>query len=146
MPLIRDFKELRVYQVGFQSAMRIFELSQSWPPDERFALTGQARRASRAICSNLAEAWAKRRYVPHFVSKLSDAAAEAHETLVWLDFALACHHLSPDEHARLVDDYRQIVGGLTKMLAEPESWCGPAELRDEPGTYTTTDPDRPPTD
>jgi four helix bundle protein len=137
MALVRDYKELRVYSLGFQAAMRLFELSKVWPKEERYALTGQIRRSSRAICSNLAEAWLKRRYVPSFVSKISDASAEAAETLTWLDFAGACHYLEAATHDDLVKEYRQILGGLTKMMAEPEAWCGPAALREEGAPYDT---------
>jgi four helix bundle protein len=135
MALVQDYKQLRVYTVGFQAAMRIFELSLTWPSQERYALTDQIRRSSRAICNSLAEAWLKRRYVPSFVSKLSDASAEAAETLTWLDFALACHYLDAPTHHGLEQDYRQILGGLTKMMAEPDKWCGPAALREEHGEY-----------
>jgi four helix bundle protein len=117
--------------------MRIFELSKSWPQEERYALTGQIRRSPRAVCGNLAEAWLKRRYVPSFVSKLSDASSEAAETLTWLDFALACHYIDPAAQGELKQAYRQILGGLTKMMAEPDTWCGPAALRDEDGQYRT---------
>jgi four helix bundle protein len=135
MAFVRDYKELRVYSLGFDAAMRLFELSKAWPKEERYALTGQIRRSSRAVCGNLAEAWLKRRYVPSFVSKLSDASAEAAETLTWLDFAMACHYIEPTSHADLEREYRQILGGLTKMMAEPEPWCGPAALREEGAIY-----------
>jgi four helix bundle protein len=71
-----------VYQAGFEAAMSIFEASKRWPGDERFSLTGQIRRSSRSVCGNISEAWRKRRYQASFVSKLSDADAEAGETLV----------------------------------------------------------------
>ena len=135
MPLVRDHKELRVYSLGFQGAMRIYELSKTWPKEERYAMTDQIRRSSRAICSCLAEAWLKRRYVPNFVSKLSEASAEAAETLTWLDFAKACQYIDTGQHESLEREYRHVLGGLTKMMAEPEVWCGPAALRDEPGSY-----------
>ncbi|HKZ68777.1 MAG TPA: four helix bundle protein [Anaerolineales bacterium] len=83
-----DHRELRVNQLAFESAVRIFELTKTFPPEERYSLTDQIRRSSRSVCANIAEAWRKRRYPNNFVSKLSDADAEATETLVWLDFAL----------------------------------------------------------
>jgi four helix bundle protein len=130
MTLVRDFKELRVYRSGFDAAMRLYELSKSWPKDERYALTDQIRRSSRAVCSNVAEAWQKRLYVAHFVSKLSDASSEVAETLVWLDFARACGYLQTEDHVQLERDYRQISGGLVKMMADPDAWCGPAAVRE----------------
>ena len=90
---IRDFKELNVYRTAFDAAFSVFELSKRFPRDERYSLTDQVRRSSRSICANIAEAWRKRRYPASFVSKLSDADAEAAETQVWLDIALRCGYI-----------------------------------------------------
>jgi len=87
---IRTVRELRVYQGAFDAALKVFELTKTFPPDERFSLVDQIRRSSLSVCANLAEAWRKRRYPAHFVSKLSDAEAEADETRVWLEFSF--HH------------------------------------------------------
>lgn len=137
MPLVTHFKELRVYQQAFESAMRIFELSRKWPREERYSLTDQIRRSSRSVCANVAEAWRKRRYVAHFVSKLSDADTEAAETQVWLDFALGCGYLGQQDHDQLYRAYDTINGGLVKMMADPEAWCGPAKLREDSPVYDT---------
>jgi four helix bundle protein len=102
--------------------MRVFELSKQWPVEERYALTDQARRSSRSICSNLAEAWHKRRYPDHFLSNLTDASAEAGETRVWLEFAFQCGYLHADNHATLMRDYAKIGGMLNKMMVEPTRW------------------------
>ena len=72
---INSAKDLEVYKVAYALAMEIFEISRGWPPEERYSLTDQIRRASRSVCSNLREAWAKRRYEAHFISKLTDAAS-----------------------------------------------------------------------
>lgn len=85
--VVQNYTELKVYQLAFTSAMRIYELSKKWPTEEKYSLTDQIRRSSRSVCGNIAEAWRKRRYPAHFVSKLSDADTEAAETEVWLDFA-----------------------------------------------------------
>ena len=98
---IRDFKELQVYQRAFDSSLQIFNLSKCFPPEERYSLTDQMRRSSRSVCANIAEAWRKRRYPASFVSKLSDADAEAAETQVWLDQALACGYLNAEAHQQL---------------------------------------------
>ena len=90
MAKIATHKDLRVYQAAFLAAMDIYKLSKSFPVEEKFSLTDQVRRSSRSVCANLAEAFRKRRYPKNFVSKLSDCEAEAAETHVWLDFALAC--------------------------------------------------------
>ena len=137
MPLAQEFKDLRVYQLAFESAMRIFEVSKNWPKEERYALTDQIRCSSRSVCTNIAEAWRKRLYVASFVSKLSDANAEAAETQVWLDFALQCGYIDKTLHSQLYNSYKQISGGLIKMIAEPNSWCGPAAIRETPALYDT---------
>ena len=137
MPLARNFKELRVYSVAFESAMQRFQLSKSWSKDERYSLTDQVRRSSRAVCANVAEAWRKRLYVANFVSKLSDANAEAGETQVWLDFALACGYLDAASHHGLYQLYDQVSGGLIKMIANPEGWCGPVSVREDATPYLT---------
>lgn len=120
----RDFTELTVYQRAFDSAFEIFELTRRFPPEERYAPTDQVRRSSRSICANIAEAWRKRRYPASFVSKLSDADAEAAETQVWLDMALRCGYLDAVRHTELADRYRHICAQLTRMMARANLWCG----------------------
>jgi four helix bundle protein len=137
VPLVTHFKELRVYQQAFEAAMHIFELSKRWPKEERYSLTDQIRRSSRSVCANVAEAWRKRRYVAHFVNKLSDADTEAAETQVWLDFALRCGYLGQEDHGQLYRVYDGVGGGLVKMMAGAETWCGPAKLREDDPTYDT---------
>lgn len=124
--MVEDYKELRVYQRAFETSMQIFELSSRWPPEERYALTDQIRRSSRSVCANIGEAWFKRRYPRHFVSKLSDAGSEAAETLVWIDFARASGYLHKDEAIKLEQRLRTVIGGLVKMMTHPDQWCGPS--------------------
>lgn len=81
--------------------MDIFKLSKSFPSEEKFSLTDQVRRSSRSVCANLAEAFRKRRYPKNFISKLSDCEAEAAETQVWLDFALACNYINQETYEKL---------------------------------------------
>jgi four helix bundle protein len=116
---VEDFDDLRVYRTSFKHSMEIFELSGEWPKEERYALTDQIRRSSRAVCSNIAEAWSKRRYEAHFISKLSDAEGEAAETITWLDFAQACDYLPEDNHEQLRMEYRKIRGGADQNDEEP---------------------------
>ena len=133
---VADYKELRVYNLAFDSALEIFELSRSWPSEEKYSLTDQIRRSSRSVCTNMAEAWRKRRYEAAFVSKLSDSDGEAAESEVHLDFALRCGYLHPDKHARLRDQYDHICRQLTKMMDDAASWCGTGcELREVPPEY-----------
>ena len=98
---IENHTDLLVYQKAFDAAMRIFELSKSFPQEEKFSLTDQIRRSSRSVCANLAEAWRKRRYEAMFISKLADSEGEAAETQVWLEFAGKCKYLKREEAAEL---------------------------------------------
>ena len=122
MAKIATHKELRVYQAAFSMAMEIYQLSKSFPSEEKFSLTDQVRRSSRSVCANLAEAFRKRRYPKNFVSKLSDCEAEAAETQVWLDFALACNYLDQETYEKLYKEYNAIIGMLVKMITEPDKW------------------------
>src|SRR4029079_9161655 len=99
---VQSVKELKVYQKAFALAMRIYQVSKEFPPEERFALTSQIRQSSRSVCLNLREAWAKRRYEAHFVSKLTDSDGESNETDTSLDFALRCGFLNEQTHSELV--------------------------------------------
>jgi four helix bundle protein len=119
--------------------MRIFEYSKRWPADERYSLTDQIRRSSRAVCANISEAWRKRRYERHFISKLSDADAEAAETRTWLRFAHRCGYLDPSDFDHLNQTYDQICGGLVSMMRNPDPWCGPSRLTREPDVDYTLD-------
>ena len=98
MSVFRSAKDLIVYQKAYGLAMKIFELSKRFPPEERYALTSQIRRSSRSVSMNLREAWAKRRYEAHFISKLTDCDAENSETDTSLDFARDCGYVSNEEH------------------------------------------------
>ncbi len=119
---VKDYSELQVYQVAFRAAMEIYTLSREWPVHERYSLTDQIRRSSRSVCGNIAEAWRKRRYPAHFVSKLSDADSEAAETEVWLNFALECQYISQSQYVQLKDNYDHICRMLTRMMTNPEKW------------------------
>jgi four helix bundle protein len=116
---IKSARDLRVYKSAYALSMEIFTLSKTWPPDEKFSLTDQIRRSSRSVCSNLREAWAKRRYEAHFISKLTDADGENSETDTWLDYALDCLYLSAKDHARLTEENRVIGSMLGAMLNNP---------------------------
>jgi four helix bundle protein len=122
MAVIGSFRELRVYQAAFDAAMRIFELSKRFPAAQRYSMVDQMRRSSRSVCANIGEAWRKRRYEAHFVSKLSDAESEAEETRVWLEFALRCGYLEQNDFDQLDDAYDKILGQLVRMLAAPDKW------------------------
>ena len=91
---IQSAKDLTVYKLAYKLAMDIFELTQRFPSEEKFALTSGIRRSSRSVCLNLREAWAKRRYEAHFLSKLSDCDGENSETDSSVDFAQDCGYIS----------------------------------------------------
>src|SRR5881398_3240680 len=119
---INSAKDLTVYKSAYKLSMDIFQVTKSFPNDEVYALTSQIRRSSRSVCLNLREAWAKRRYEAHFLSKLTDADGENSETDTWLDFALDCGYISQKEHLDLVHQTQQIGAMLGKMLAQPASF------------------------
>lgn len=108
--------------MGFGAVMQIFELTKVFPKEEIYALTDQMRRSSRSVCSNIAEAWRKRRYEAAFVSKLNDAEAEAAETQVWLDFAVECKYLDEEVGRSLEETYDSILGKLVNMILHPDQW------------------------
>jgi four helix bundle protein len=118
--MIRSAKELVVYQKSFATAMEIFEVSKTFPVEERYALTSQIRRSSRSVSLNLREAWAKRRYEAHFISKLTDCDGECGETDTSLDFALACGYMSPAAHQKLAEANLEITRMLNGMIRSPE--------------------------
>ncbi len=122
MPNIRSYRELRVYQNAFASAMRIFELTKNFPSEEKYSMVDQIRRSSRAVCANIAEAWRKRRYQAHFVSKLTDCESEADETRVWLEFALASAYIKKAAFDELDLSYDLVLGQLVRMRTAPEKW------------------------
>jgi four helix bundle protein len=99
--------------------MRIFEISKRFPPEERYALTSQIRRSSRSVCLNLREAWAKRRYPAHFISKLTDCDGEINETDTSLDFARDCKYITIDEHRLLSDLCAEVGKMLGSMIRNP---------------------------
>jgi four helix bundle protein len=122
MSNIRSYRELRVYQNAFELAMDIFEITKNYPAEEKYSMVDQMRRCSRSVCANLAEAWRKRRYPAHFVSKLSDSESEAEETRVWLQFSVRCGYISETKFSDLDSRYDLVIGQLVKMISEPEKW------------------------
>jgi four helix bundle protein len=122
MAKIKSYKELRVYQAAMDAAMRIFEITKRFPAEEKYSMTDQIRRASRSVCTNIAEAWRKRRYKAHFISKLSDSEAEAEETRVWLEIAWRCKYMTKEEADSLDEEYDHILGQLVNMSNNADQW------------------------
>jgi len=119
---INSYKELRVFENAMSAAMKIFELTKSFPPEEKYSMVDQMRRSSRSVCSNIGEAWRKRRYKAAFIAKLSDAESEACETQVWIEFAKRCEYLKDEICNELDEDYDQIMGQIVNMINEADKW------------------------
>ena len=119
----KSVRDLDVYKIAFDTAMEIFEISKKFPKEETYSLIDQIRRSSRSVCTNLAEAWRKRRYLAMFVSKLADAEQEAAETQTWLDFALRCKYTTNETFQKLDERYEHIYAMLYTMENKAESFC-----------------------
>lgn len=119
---IASAKDLTVYKKAYELAMRVFEVSRCLPAEERYALTGQIRRSSRSVCTNLRETWAKPRYEAHFVSKLTDCDGENSETDTSLDFARDCSYITAQEHKELASLCAEVGKMLGSMIATPEKF------------------------
>jgi len=117
---VKSVKELIVYRKAYHLAMRVYEVSKRFPPEERYALTSQVRRSSRSVCLNLREAWAKRRYRAHFVSKLGDCDGENSETDSLLDFARDCYFITAEEHRELTTLCSEVGKMLGSMILSPK--------------------------
>jgi four helix bundle protein len=120
---IRSVRDLVVYKKAFDAAMRIFEISKSFPKEEKYSLTDQIRRSSRSVCTNIAEAWRKRKYKAVFVNKLSDSGQEAAETQTWLEFSLACRYIDDQIYRDLYEEYEQIFAMLHAMGEKASAFC-----------------------
>jgi four helix bundle protein len=119
---ISKHTDLIVYQMAFKAANEIFELSKSFPPEEKYSLTDQIRRSSRSVCANIAEAFRKRKYPKMFIAKLKDSEGEAAETQVWLEFAFKHEYITINDFERLNLEYDNIIGKLVIMANQPEKW------------------------
>jgi len=119
MSSFRSFRDLKVYQKSFDFAMKIFEITQKFPPEEKYELTDQLRRSSRAICRAIGEGYRKRQYPRHFSSKMSDADSENTETQISLDFAVRCNYISLDEYQELLSSSEEIGRMLNHMITNP---------------------------
>ena len=123
MAIIRSFRDLDVYDLSRKQANKIFILSKNFPHEERFSLTDQIRRSSRAVNAMVAEAWARRMYRAAFVNKIDEAMGEAMETQAWLDHALDCTYLSGQQHRDLDDAWQKIGAMLSRMIERADDFC-----------------------
>lgn len=119
---LQGYKDLIVYKKAYFAAMEIFKETKSFPKDEVYSLTDQIRRSSRSVCANISEAYRKRLYPKHFVSKLSDSDGECAETMVHLDFAKDCGYLNEEKYKLITEEYLQIGKMLGSMISSPEKF------------------------
>jgi len=117
-----SFRELKVYQLSFETAREIRKISLKFPKEETYSLTDQIKRSSRSVCINIGEGYRKRIYPKHFTSKMTDADGEATETSIWLDFALDCEYIDALTHSALQAKYNEIGKMLNAMAQHPEKF------------------------
>lgn len=134
MTKIPSFKDFRIWQNAIDLSMQIFEMTQSFPPQEQESLTVQIRRSSRAVAANIAESWLKRRYTAAFIGKLNDAESETAQTQTWIEIAARCGYISAEEALNLDRRYQEILNQLLAIGSRPEVWtmnsvCSPLPLR-----------------
>jgi four helix bundle protein len=127
MARITSHHQLSVYKKAMEAAMKIFELSRSFPREETYSLIDQIRRSSRSVCANLAEAWRRRRYKAAFLNKLNECEAEAAETQVWLEFGVKSGYVNRDIALALFQEYEEILAMLVAMIHHPEKWLIPCD-------------------
>ncbi len=136
----QSFRDLIVYKKSRQLQQEIFNLTKSFPRDENFSLSDQIRRSSRSIGANLAEAWAKRRYEKHFISKLTDSDGEQLETQHWIETALDCGYIDQSKSSELIGKCLEIGRMLGGMMEKSELFCGESSktIREESAKYIVT--------
>ena len=123
MSQINSFRDLIVYQKAYKLAMEIFEISKSFPKEEKYSLTDQIRRSSRSVTSNIAEAWARKKYIKSFVNKLTDSLGEEYETEVWLDYSRDTKYITSEKHSEVINECDEVRKMLISMINHPEKWC-----------------------
>ncbi|MEZ0396203.1 MAG: four helix bundle protein [Anaerolineales bacterium] len=140
LPHAQSFQDLLAYQVTMEMQQKIFEMSKGFPREETYSLTDQIRRSSRSVGAQIAEAWGKRRYEAHFISKLTDAESECLETLHWLETARRCCYLTDQQAADLTAQYDRLGRLIAGMIAKASAFCGkpsPRQIRETAAEYFT---------
>lgn len=117
-----SYRELRVYQTAFDSAMQVFERSGDFPVEEQEQLTLFMIRAARLVCTNIAQAWHKRRNQEAFIARLSQAETEAAATQVWIEFAVLCGYLDAEVGQELHHEYQQVLADLARLIEHSAAW------------------------
>ena len=137
-----SFRDLIVYRKARVLSLEVFRLTKQFPKEETYSLTDQIRRSSRSVGAQISEAWAKRRYEKHFVSKLTDSDGEQQETQHWIETALDCEYISPEEAKDLLEKCSEIGRLLGGIIAKAEQFCNPSPYRsqEEQASYFVTSP------
>ena len=120
---IKHFRDLEVYRRAFAAAMEIFQITNSFPAEEKYSLVDQIWKASRSVCANLAEGWRKRKYIAVFKNKVTDSMQEASETQCWLEFSLACAYIQRPVFDKLDNEYEQLISMLNSMEMNASKFC-----------------------
>ena len=123
MEYVTNFRDLEVYKASRSLSKDIFEITKRYPKEEKYSLTDQIRRASRSVGGQIAEAWAKRRYENHFLSKLTDADGEQLETQHWIETSLDCGYLTEKESSDFLERCKSIGKMLGKMMDKSSQFC-----------------------
>jgi four helix bundle protein len=118
----KSYKELDVYSGAMDAAMEIFQITKKFPKEETYSLVDQIRRSSRSVCSNIGEAWRKRRYKAAFIAKLNDAETEAGETQIWLEFAFRCEYIDEMIRNKVDEKYDSIIAKIIMMINTADKW------------------------
>lgn len=130
MEYVKSFRDLEAYKLSKQLSREIFEITKKYPKEEMYSLTDQIRRSSRSVGAQIAEAWAKRKYEKHFVSKLTDADGEQLETQHWIETALDCSYISNDIANDLIKKYSSVGKMLNSMISKSELFCDRLPITD----------------
>ena len=138
----QSFRDLIVYRKARELSLVIFRFTKRFPKEEAYSLTDQIRRSSRSVGAQIAEAWAKRRYEKHFISKLTDSDGEQQETQHWIEIAFDCEYVSQEEAKTLLEKCTEIGRLLGGMIAKAEQFCNPSpyQTREEQAKYFVTSP------
>ena len=118
-----SYKDLEVFKKAYALAMDIFEISRSFPSEEKYSLTDQIRRSSRSVCTNLGEAYRRRKYPAHFVSKLADSDAENTETEIWIRFSFDCKYINDAQFKDFSERSSEVGRMLGYMISHPDKYC-----------------------
>lgn len=123
MEYVESYRELEVYKLARQLSKEIFEVSKNFPKEEMYSLTDQIRRSSRSVGAQIAEAWAKRKYEKHFLSKLTDVDGEQQETQHWIETAVDCSYITNTESQNLLEKYSSLGKMIGSMMKKSANFC-----------------------